>query len=134
MGNWASQEKSSDSRDTGAAWEIAFYEDIVRRDPGYVEVLWLLGGLYTSNKMYAKGLKVDQRLATLKKHDPVVYYNLACSYSLLNQADKAFEALDRAAALGYRDADHMDDDDDLVNVRADPRYAQAVARMRSRKS
>lgn len=31
----------------------------------------------------------DEMLYLLKPHDPVVLYNLACSYSLLNEKDKA---------------------------------------------
>lgn len=133
MADWASHEKSPNERGTGATWEITFYEDILKRHPDYVDVLALLGGLYTRNKMHAEGLKVDERLATLKEDDPIVHYNLACSCSLLNQSDRAFAALERAMALGYRDADHMDKDGDLDNVRADPRYASATTRMRAAK-
>ncbi|MFH1732316.1 MAG: hypothetical protein ABIF82_11795 [Planctomycetota bacterium] len=133
MGDWAGHERSPKWRDVGAAWEINFYEDILKRHPDYVDVLSLLGGLYTRNKMYAEGLKVDQRLATLKEDDPIVHYNLACSYSLLNEPNRAFEALDRAMAHGYRDADHMEKDRDLDNVRSDPRYAGATSRMRAAK-
>jgi len=132
MGDWAAHERSP-KRDVGAAWEITFYEDILKRHPDYVEVLSLLGALYTGNKMYAEGLKVDERLATLKEDDPIVHYNLACSYSLLNQPNRAFEALERAIAQGYRDADHMDKDGDLDNVRGDPRYDRATSKMRAAK-
>jgi tetratricopeptide (TPR) repeat protein len=132
MGDWLPQEKRSAS-DAGPAWEIAFYEDVLKRQPDYVEVLHQLGSLYTSNEMYAEGLKIDQRLATLRKNDPIVRYNLACSYALLRQTDKAFKALNEAVALGYSDADHMDDDKDLDSVRSDPRYTEAAARMRASK-
>ena len=110
-------------------WEIKFYQNILSRSPNYVEVLMVLGNLYTGSKMYAKGLEVDQRLASLKKDDPVVQYNLACSYALLNQANEAFAALNKAAELGYRDVDHMNNDPDLDKIRSDPRYAEAVAGM-----
>jgi tetratricopeptide (TPR) repeat protein len=132
MGDWAPQEKRS-ANNAGPDWEIAFYEDVLKRHPDYVEVLHQLGSLYTSSSMYAKGLKVDQRLAKLREDDPIVRYNLACSYALLKQADKAFAALAEAIELGYTDADHMDKDEDLDNVRHDPRYAEAVARMRAHK-
>ena len=118
----------------GPKWEIEFYEDIVSRNPNYVEVLMLLGSLYTGSKMYAKGLNVDQRLAQLKQDDPIVQYNLACSYSLLNQADKAIEVLKKAIELGYSDVDHMTKDTDLDNLRSDPRYVEIVDRIRCRNS
>jgi tetratricopeptide (TPR) repeat protein len=118
----------------GTKWEISFYEDILRRNPDYVEVLMLLGNLYTGRKMYAKGLEVDRRLATLKKTDPIVHYNLACSYALLRQPDDAFRALFQAIRLGYRDVEHMEGDSDLDSVRSDPRYRQAIQKMRRRTS
>ena len=134
MGDSISHEKPSASREKDVGWETAFYEDILKRHPDYVEVLTQLGSLYTDNKMYAKGLRVDQRLATLRKDDPIVHYNLACSYALLRQADNAFASLDRAIGLGYNDVDYMNDDEDLGHVRSDPRYAEAAARMRRVKS
>jgi len=118
----------------GPKWEIAFYEDIVNRKPDYVEVLMLLGSLYTGSKMYAKGLVVDQRLATLKKDDPIVQYNLACSYALVGQPDKAFDALELAVQIGYRDVKHMENDTDLNSVRSDPRYLALIARIQKPKS
>jgi len=123
---------SAGPRVGSTSWQIRFYEDILKRSPDYVEVLMVLGGLYTQKKLYEKGLKIDERLAVLRKDDPIVRYNLACSYSLLNQPDKAFDALRRAVELGYRDLNHMQKDSDLAPVRSDPRYAEVVARMQGR--
>lgn len=118
----------------GPKWEIEFYEDIVSRNPNYVEVLMLLGSLYTGSKMYAKGLNVDQRLAQLKQTDPIVQYNLACSYALVGLPEKAFVALAQAVELGYHDAKHMENDADLNSIRSDPRYAAIISRIQKPKS
>jgi len=129
MADSVSHEQSAGQGTGGVRWEIGFYEDILGRNPNYVEVLMLLGGLYTSSRMYAEGLRVDRRLAALQQDDPIVHYNLACSYALLNQAHKAFEALDKAIQLGYRDVAHLSEDEDLNNIRRDSRYAEIVARL-----
>ncbi len=42
---------------------IDFVEGIVRRDPGYVDALQLLGDHYTQRGRYNEGLQVDERLA-----------------------------------------------------------------------
>jgi len=118
----------------GEKWEIQFYESILKSNPDYVEVLMLLGNLYTGKKMYGQGLKVDQRLASLRTDDPIVHYNLACSYSLLRQADHAFDALLTAVQRGYTDLEHMEQDSDLDNIRSDPRYNDVIADMRRRSS
>ena len=131
MGDSVDHKRQDASRDLDdIRWEMEFYEDVLKRNPNYIEVLTQLGGLYTDTKMYEKGLWVDQRLALLKKDDPIIQYNLACSYSLLNQTEKALEALEKAIALGYCDLDLMSRDTDLDNIRSDPRYIRAVERIR----
>jgi tetratricopeptide (TPR) repeat protein len=82
---------------------IEFMEGIVRRDPNYVDALQLLGDHYTQRGRFNEGLKVDERLARLDPENPLVFYNLACSYSLTEQFDRAALALEKALSLGYRD-------------------------------
>ena len=103
-------------------FEIEFYERVIERSPDSVDVLMALGDDYTKAGRYREGLAIDLKLAKLRSNDPVVHYNLACSYSLLGQVDEALETLRRAIALGYRDFNHMQRDPDLENVRRDPRY------------
>ena len=104
-------------------FELALYESVVWRDPDNLEALTALGEAYTHAREYAKGLEVDQKLVKLRPQDPLVHYNLACSLSLLEQADPAFAALERAVSLGYADLAQMDRDPDLEGLRRDPRYA-----------
>lgn len=104
--------------------EIGFLEGIVRRDPGYVEALQVLGDDYTRRGKFTDGLTVDERLAQLCPKDSLVHYNLACSYSLTSQFDKAISALDQALNLGYRDFKWLSRDPDLQNLRKHPLYKQ----------
>src|SRR5436305_7686085 len=83
--------------------EIGFLEGLVRRDPGYVDALQILGDDYTKRGKFTLGLKIDQRLSALKPDDALIHYNLACSFSLTGQQDEATTALERALDLGYRD-------------------------------
>src|ERR1043165_7077740 len=43
--------------------EIGFLEGLVKRDPGYVDALQILGDDYTKRGKFTLGLKIDQRLA-----------------------------------------------------------------------
>jgi tetratricopeptide (TPR) repeat protein len=110
--------------------EILFLEGILRRDPAYIEALQILGDDYTRRGLYAEGLKIDQRLILLRPDDSIVHYNLACSYSLTDQMELAFEALHAAISLGYRDFKAMDNDPDLDNVRQHSEYKRIRAKMR----
>ncbi len=110
--------------------EIRFIEGIIRRDPGYVEALQILGDDYTRRGLYAEGLRIDLRLAGLRPKDAIVQYNLACSYSLTDQIELAFQALHAAISFGYRDFKAMDNDPDLDNVRQHAEYKKIRAKMR----
>src|SRR5580658_10754191 len=83
--------------------KIGFMEGIVRRDANYVDALQLLGDHYTQRGRFPEGLNVDERLARLEPQNPLVFYNLACSYSLTDEFDRAALALEKALFLGYRD-------------------------------
>jgi len=102
--------------------KIQFMEGIVRRDPNYVDALQLLGDHYTQRGRFNEGLSVDERLARLEPKNPVVFYNLACSYSLTDQFDRAALALEKALQLGYRDFDWLAKDPDLKKLRLQPIY------------
>lgn len=112
---------------------IAFMEGIVRRDPNYVDALQLLGDDYTHRGRFPEGLLVDQRLARLEPDNPVVFYNLACSYSLTGQFPRAMRALDKALNLGYRDFAWLARDPDLKKLRAHPAFEEIKNRIRALK-
>ena len=97
--------------------EIDFLEGVVERDRNYVEALQLLGDNYTRRGRYREGLTVDRRLARLCPGDPLVHYNLACSYALTRQFRRAFRSLRKALAQGYRDFDWLRKDPDLETLR-----------------
>lgn len=110
--------------------EIGFLEGVVRRDPQFLEALQVLGDNYTRRGRFGDGLKVDQRLTQIRPDDPMAHYNLACSYSLLSQCERAAAVLDVAIELGYRDFKFMRRDPDLKNLRKHPLYRKIRARVR----
>ena len=113
--------------------KIQFMEGIVRRDPNYVDALQLLGDHYTQRGRFNEGLGVDERLARLEPKNPVVFYNLACSYSLTEQYDRAAFALEKALQLGYRDFAWLAKDPDLKKLRQQPIYRQIQKKIKGMK-
>ena len=103
--------------------EIQFLEGVVRRDRRYVEALQLLGDDYTRRGRFKDGWQVDRRLARLCPEDPLVHYNLACSFSLTEEFRKAAHALRKALQSGYRDFEHLRRDSDLEPLRQTNLYA-----------
>lgn len=113
--------------------KIGFMEGLVRRDPNYVDALQLLGDHYTQRGRFAEGLDVDERLARLEPSNPVVFYNLACSYSLTDQFDRAARALEKAIGLGYQDIAWLIKDPDLKKFRQQPVYREILKKIRWKK-
>ena len=110
--------------------EIGFIEGVVRRAPGFVEALQILGDDYTRRGRFAEGLKLDEQLARLRPDDALVHYNLACSYSLTGQYAAAAAALQRALDLGYRDFKWLAKDPDLRRLRKHPSYRTIADKIR----
>jgi tetratricopeptide (TPR) repeat protein len=113
---------SAEQRDLDT--KIQFIEGLVRRDPNYVDALQLLGDHYTQRGRFTEGLNVDERLAQLDPKNALVFYNLACSYSLTDQFERAIIALDQAIELGYRDFKWLAKDPDLKKLRAQPVFQE----------
>ena len=105
-------------------FEITFYEKLLRAYPDFVDVLIPLGNAYTRRRLYDKGLEIDLRLTQLRGNDPLTWYNLACSYSLLKRVEDSLEALRRSFDLGYMDVAYLQKDPDLINLRQSPKYRQ----------
>ncbi len=112
-------------------FEIAFYEGIIHKQPNFIEALGALGDLYTKKGDYHKGLVIDEKLAQLKPDDPIVLYNLACSYSLLKDIDKALDVIKQAVKCGYDEFEYLLEDEDLTNLQKDPRFKRYITRIQT---
>ena len=119
------------ARKTDHTFDIAFYESVLRRDPSYVDVIEILGGLYTQAGRVADGLKMDRKLVRLRPDNPTAHYNLACSLALSKRPAEALATLAQAAALGYDDADWMAEDPDLAPLRDRPDFQSLLDLVRS---
>ncbi len=108
------------------SFEIGFYEKLLRAYPDFVDVLIPLGNAYTRRGHHDKGLEIDLRLTKVRGDDPLTWYNLACSYSLLQRIDESLEALRHAFERGYTDLQYLQRDPDLVNVRHSEKYRQLL--------
>lgn len=105
------------SRKEDPAFDIAFYESVLRREPGYEDVIELLGGLYTKTGRIADGLRMDRKLVRLQPDNATAHYNLACSLALSKRRTDALRELNQAVKLGYTDYDWMSQDPDLESLK-----------------
>jgi predicted esterase len=86
--------------------------------------------------------RLDEGIASMKRclellpEDSTSAYNLACAYSLKKEVDTAFDWFNKSIDWGFLFAASTnltwpDTDKDLDNIRADPRYAQAMERIKA---
>ena len=73
--------------------------------------------------------KAYETLKTLQEKNPnhpALFYNLACYYALTSQIDPAWESLQNAVTLGFKNIAAIKTDPDLAPLRNDPRYAEWI--------
>ena len=92
-----------------------------------------LGDSYTKKGLYQKGLEIDLRLDQLRRQDPHILYNLACSYSLLHYLDQALDTIKSAVRYGYDHFEYLQYDSDLANLRRDSRYQEFISDLINKK-
>jgi len=79
---------------------------------------------------YFKDFEYDRAIIAFAKaleknpRDVASHFNIACSYSCEEQADKAFYHLDRAISLGFNDFERIRAHDSLAFLRVQPGYAE----------
>ena len=114
--------------------EVEFLEGVRARLPSHPAVIESLGCLYTEMGRYQDGLNADRQMVQMEPDSPTAWYNLACSLALTGQADDAFAALEKAIALGYDDAEWMEEDEDFAPIRKDPRFGRLLAQLQARQT
>ncbi len=111
--------------------EIRFLAGLVQRDPHYVEALRVLGIDYVRRGDYANSVTTHEQLARLQPTDPLVLYNLACSYSRTRQLRRAADTLRAAIDRGYRRFKFLAKDPDLADLRRHAVFKEVQARIRT---
>jgi thiol-disulfide isomerase/thioredoxin len=82
---------------------------------------------------YEKAVTIWQRVEPMAPENPGPAYALARGLAQLGNADAAFEALDRAIARGYAEADAARNDEDLTSLADDARFVDVIERMQANK-
>jgi Tfp pilus assembly protein PilF len=100
---------------------IVKLKEAVAEDPSYAAAYMNLGVVYIQKgkDYYATARESLEKAARLPEgaKDPLVWYNLTVIYTLMGVFDKAFEALDRSLAYGFKEYDALRTDEDLYELR-----------------
>ncbi len=118
------------SKDHDPVFEIQFFESVLRRDSEYVDVVEILGSLYTKQGRIADGLRMDRKLVKLQPSNATAHYNLACSLALSRRKADALRSLQQAIQLGYTDFEWMSQDPDLEGLKNHPAFLNLLQQLK----
>jgi tetratricopeptide (TPR) repeat protein len=124
--SWAHSVRRSVLRET----EQHFLE-YAQRHPQSGRAWFNLGYARIQGERPEAAAEAFQRALDLHYRTPTTMYNLACAYSLMDRKDEAFAWLFKALDAGFDSSGMLRSDDDLDNLRGDPRYRQALARAKA---
>lgn len=105
------------------------YKEIIKSEPGNNLAIYKLASLYYSEKKYDKAIKNYLILAPNK--NPTVLYNLACTYSLINNKSEALKYLKEAVDNGFSQVSLLKTDTDLTNIRNDKEFIEIIKSAKS---
>jgi adenylate cyclase len=87
--------------------------------------LLVLGDTERAKRWLHRAIEIDP-------DDPIVLYNVACNLASLGEIESAIDYLDRATEHGTVSAAWMRNDEDLANIRSDPRYTELLEQLEAR--
>ncbi len=116
-----------------AAWREVeqHFDQYTRRHPESARAWYNLGFARIEGDRPAEAIPAFQRALERNYRKPATMYNLACAYSLMERKDEAFNWLFKALDAGFDANGNLRGDEDLDNLRGDPRFRQAQARLKS---
>jgi tetratricopeptide (TPR) repeat protein len=112
-----------------AAWQVEqHFLEYTQRHPDSGRAWFNLGYARVEADRAEPAVEAFRRALDLRYRTPTTMYNLACAYALMDRRDEAFSWLFKALDAGFPAEGMLRSDDDLDNLRGDPRFRQALAR------
>ena len=101
------------------------YLEVIKSNPADNQAIYKLASLYYSEKKYDEAIKNYLILAPNK--NPIVLYNLACTYSLNNNKEEALNYLQEAVNNGFSPVSLLKTDPDLTNIRGEKKFIEIMS-------
>ncbi len=90
----------------------------------------ILGAAASANLREAEqAAEYAARAIAVDPEDPMLLYNVACTYGVLGRTDDCLGALEQAVSKGWGDRSWLEHDSDLDSIRETPRYKAIVQAM-----
>jgi len=76
-----------------------------------------------------RAVEFAKRAMQVDPDDPMLLYNVACTYAQLGMKDDSLGALEHAVEKGWGDKNWIEHDSDLDSIRGEPRFKAIVQAM-----
>lgn len=111
---------------------VKTFKQILDDEPQNGEAWFYLGLSFHSLKMYQEALHAYNYADSLGFTQAQTRYNMACSYSLMNEKGKALHALAEAMNAGFQQLQQLLSDTDLDNIRNEPAFQELLLQLEQR--
>jgi Flp pilus assembly protein TadD len=111
---------------------IKRYESYLRDHSDSGRAWFNLGYALHYSSEHARAIEAFERAIQFEYKPPTSMYNIACANSMMGRKDAAFEWLDKSVQAGFDLDNYIRGDEDLDNLRTDPRFARFIERASDR--
>lgn len=108
---------------------IAIYRELIAKNAADAEAWMSLGRTQLGAKQYGEAAAAFIEAAKGEAQRSTALYNLACTYALAGDREKAIDAISRAVASGFNVKPALQGDPDLASIREDGRFKELIAKM-----
>ncbi|HEY8009923.1 MAG TPA: protein kinase [Rudaea sp.] len=77
----------------------------------------------------SRAIEYAMRAMAVDPEDPMLLYNVACTYGVLGKVAECLHALEQAVSKGWGDKAWLEHDSDLDSIRSEPRYLALLKAM-----
>jgi tetratricopeptide (TPR) repeat protein len=115
---------SSNSQYSKQRWAPAVktYDAFVRNNPTNGRAWFNLGFALHYSSEHSRAIQAFEQAVQLGYRKGTSLYNIACGHSMMGNRDAAFEWLEKAIDAGFDIKGYILSDEDLNNLRSDPRF------------
>jgi adenylate cyclase len=101
---------------------ILIAQQALALNPREARAIYLASGAMIQLGMYREAVEWAQRALAIDPEDPIINYNVACSYAQAGEPEKALDCLDKAKKSGMISYGWLKNDSDLVALITQPRF------------
>lgn len=99
---------------------------IIAANPDNGQAWHFLGYSLHAGGHIDEALPIHLMAAEFPQGRGIASYNVACVYALKGKKDQAFAWLEKSKAAGFNDPEQLANDEDMNNLKSDPRFAAFV--------